>query len=76
MQLYSMISYIRTESFFQTTEAAIKWLKVQLEKYGALSASSAKSGSVRLWGYASIGFVSGTGEQGEIMYDLAIASQQ
>jgi hypothetical protein len=50
MQLYSMISHIRTESFFQITETVIKWLEVQLEKlkYGALNASSSKSGSVRL----------------------------
>jgi hypothetical protein len=52
MQFYSMISYIRTENFFQITETAIKWLEVQLEKmkYGALvpGASAAKSGSLRL----------------------------
>jgi hypothetical protein len=38
------------ESFFQITKTVIKALKVQLEKlkYGALSASSAKSDSVRL----------------------------
>jgi hypothetical protein len=36
MQLYSMISYIKTESFFEEL------------KYGALSASFAKSGSVVL----------------------------
>jgi hypothetical protein len=37
MPFYSMISYIRMESFFPITETAIKWLKVQLGKlkYGA-----------------------------------------
>jgi hypothetical protein len=48
MQLYSMITYIMMERFSQITETAIK-LQLEKLKYRALSASSAKSGSVHLW---------------------------
>jgi hypothetical protein len=56
MQLYSTSA---RRAFFQITEAAIKWLNVQLEKlkYGALKNQAVV---LYLWACALINFVSGT----------------